>query len=75
MYISTNTKSGPTTSTETTPLALATSISSYVTQTDLVNSLNVILKTLEYINTLIENQAAKFEEKNRKTGSAIVTHL
>ena len=66
MYISTNTQSGPTTSIETTSLALAPSTSSYVTQTDLVNSLNIILKSLESINTLIINQYVKFEEKIEK---------
>ena len=63
MYISTNTPSIPAASTETTTLALDPSTSSYATQTDLVNSINVILKTLESITTLIANQDVKFEEK------------
>ena len=66
MYNSTNTQSGTTKSTETTTLALAPSTSPYVTQTDLVNSLNIILKSLESINTLIANQDMKFEEKIEK---------
>ena len=66
MYTPIITQYRPTTSTETTTLALAPSTSSYVTQTDLVNSLNIILKTLESINTLTANQDVKLEEKIEK---------
>ena len=37
-----------------------------MTQTDLVNSLNLLLKTLESINTLIANKDVEFEEKIEK---------
>ena len=37
-----------------------------MTQTDLVNSINVFLKSLKYIDTLIANQYVKFEEKIEK---------
>ena len=37
-----------------------------MTKTDIVNSLNVILKSLESINTLIANKDVKFEEKIEK---------
>ena len=66
MYTPPNTHSGPTTSTETKTLALAPSTSSDVTQTDIFNSLNVILKTLEYIDILIVNKYMEFEEKIEK---------
>ena len=66
MSPSTNTRSGPTTSNETTALVIYTSTSSYVTQTDLFKSLNVIFKTLESMDTLISNQDAEIEERIEK---------
>ena len=66
MSPSTNTRSGPTTFNETTALVIYTYTSSYVTQTDLFKSLNVIFKTLESMDTLISNQDAEIEERIEK---------
>ena len=78
MYPSTNTCSGTNTSTETKTLALYPSNLSYVTQTDLSNTIKVLLanfydkhakqdaKFKENIKTVIANQDAKVEDKFEK---------
>ena len=75
MSPSTNIRSYPTTSTKTTTLDLDPPTSSHVTQTDLFNTINVILskfddkytkreaKFNEYVNEKISNQYAKFDNK------------
>ena len=74
MFPSTNTWYGHATSIETTTLVIAPSTSSYVTQTDLDNKINVLFakhndkfdklyESLEYINALIANQDVKVDKK------------